>query len=179
MKNNFLSIVFLLVLGILFSFCKKAKTDPCENKICGDNAICNTGICECVANSYKVGDGCIAKSANTFYFTGKGCYSVTDTFTFEIQPSTSSATGAYFQRVTTGVTNYLSASASGNYYKKTDGDSIRTIGIFKDIVINGKVCTNEVTGKYIGNNRLDLTIRFFELANFDKTIDKCKIMMKK
>jgi hypothetical protein len=46
-------------------------------------------------------------------------------------------------------------------------------------MVKGKVCNTELIGKFKGLNQIDCTIRFFELSNYEKTIDECKITLKK
>ena len=144
-----------MVLQIItFSSCrKKMVIDPCESVSCQKNAFCNDGKCECEGNSYKVRGSCITKDANTFYFAGKGCYCIPDTFTLQIVKDATNPQVATVAYVAPWLNTTAGAITNGSYYTMPSGDSIRVLGVFdglKGCDIKGKSCTAELLGKYKG-----------------------------
>jgi hypothetical protein len=181
MKKILFFLPFMVIS--LLSSCSKTKGDPCEGKKCPSNATCNNGKCECV-NSYYVKGECVPKSDNTFYYAGKSCYCSPDTFALIINKTPGNNSASYQMRFQAPSGGALGSIASvDSYFPKPNGDSIRVVGIlqgtFTNCDVKGKNCTSELIGKFNGPNQIDCTIRFFELSNYEKTIDECKITLKK
>jgi hypothetical protein len=181
MKKTIQLICSMFAMVFLYVACSKK---PCEFSSCPPNSICNEGKCECV-NSYKVLNACVDKGENTFYYTGKSCYAIPDTFTLEITKDpnkTQSNTVSFSAILPFGNPTQKSPGNSitlGERFQSPSGDSIKVFGIFDYSYINGKECVNELFGKFKGPNQIDCTIRFFELSNYEKTLDECKITLKK
>ena len=171
----------LVVVTLLLS-CRKTKTNPCDGKVCPTNSTCNDGTCVC-QNSYYVKGECVPKAANTFYFAGKSCYCTLDTFTLSIN-KTSATAAEYAIRFQPPLGGSLGGSlTTDSYFSSPSGDSIRFIGLlegtFSNCLVKGKKCSTEFLGKFKGTDQIDGTIRFFELSDYDTTVDECKITLKK
>jgi hypothetical protein len=178
--KKILFFLSLMAIGILSSCCK-TKSDPCDGKKCPSNTTCDNGTCGC-PDSYYVKGECVPKDDNTFYYAGKSCYCTPDTFAIVIN-KTSTTAAAYTMRFQSPLGGSLGSSSSkGNYFSTPSGDSISVIGIlegsFTNCDVKGKKCTSELLGKFKGPNQIDCTIRFFELSNYETTIDECKITLK-
>jgi hypothetical protein len=172
--------IFSLIFAI--ASCCRTNNDPCDGKKCPSNTTCDNGTCVC-QNSYNVKGQCVPKSDNTFYYAGKSCYCTPDTFALVINKLSATA-ASYSMRFQVPLGGALgSASSTDSYFPMPSGDSIRVVGIlegtFTTCDVKGKKCTTELLGKFKGPNQIDATIRFFELSNYEKTIDECKITLKK
>jgi hypothetical protein len=176
MKKATILFFSYLFFTVLILSCKKKTVDLCEGKTCQNNATCTDGKCACDANSYKVKDACITKDANTYYFAGKSYNCIPDTFTLKMG-ITEQGYNFISCQIPFG-TFSGSSSANSQRFKLPDGDSIRAVGVFQKCNVSGIDCTTELLGKIKNTNELNLTVRFFELSNYSKTIDSYKITLK-
>lgn len=179
MNNLVEKFFFLSFVVLLLGACCKKTSDPCDGVKCSSNQTCNDGKCECAVPSYKLRDVCIPKSDNTYFFGGKGCYCIPDTFTLTIRPNTITGSKTDFGYSIPFGNSFGGGTIQGDFYPKNDGDSLRILTLFNSCTVKGKTCFDEVIGKKVGADQLMLTIRFFEPNNYDKTIDQCSIVMKK
>jgi hypothetical protein len=181
--NKIIYYISIFIATILLSYCK--PKDACDGIKCTTNATCIDGTCVC-QNSYNVKGECVPKDDNTFYYAGQSCYCTQDTFVALIiskkNPNSNSA--GYVMRFQAPLGGALGSSSSvGEYFTMPSGDSIVVTGVLEGTYtfcdVKGKKCTSELLGKFKGPNQIDCTIRFFELSNYEKTIDECKITLKK
>lgn len=174
---------FLFIFSLIFAItsCCRTASDPCDGKKCNASATCVDGTCVC-QNSYNVKGECVPKDVNTFYYAGKSCYCTPDTFTLKITPLGNGAAefNMRFQPPLGG--SLGGAGATGTYISNPTGDSIKVFGIlegtFSNCEVKGKKCNTELIGKFNGKNQIDAVIRFFELKDYETTIDECKIILK-
>lgn len=166
-------VLIFLFFGLLLNSCK----DKCE-QACPPNAKCVDGECICSSNFHTLNGSCFEKKEDRFFFKGEGKYCIPPTFIFDIikDQNPNAPDEAIMTLIFPSGNTFGSGGGTqnGKYYKQSNGDSIlaRVFPWPTICDINGLDATSEVSGKFNKDKtQLDLKVRFYELKDYNKTLD--------